>query len=131
MWLPRIRFGLRSLLATLTLAALGMGAAVRPARLQRSAVQHVESLGGYVLYDYELAGESRPAGWSWQARWLGQDFAAGVGRVYLSGTRVTDEALTPLAHLSGLQELVLETTAITDAGARRLQEQLPQCTIRR
>lgn len=131
MRLPRFRFRLRTLLLALTMAALAMGVAVRPARKQRAAVRHVERLGGYVLYEYELAGESRPAGWSWQARWLGQDFAARVGRVYLCGPQVGDDSLAPLGELSALQELVLESTRVTSAGAERLQRQLPNLVIRR
>lgn len=128
---PRPRFRLRTLLLGLTFAAVVMGQATRPARLQRAAVLHVERLGGYTLYDYELLGESRPPGWSWRARWLGRDFAAPVGRVYLSGKHVTDDSLRPLHSLAALQEVVLETTSVTDAGAAALQRALPRCVIRR
>lgn len=128
-WAPR--FGLRTLLLAVTAAALGMSAVTRPARRQQAAVAHVRKLGGYVLYDYELIGESRPMGWSWRSRWLGEDYAASVGRVYLSGPGVTDASLAPLYGLPHLREVVLETTNVSDAGAAALQQALPDCVVRR
>lgn len=50
-------------------------------------------------------------------------------RLFLNRTKVTDKGLVHLKKLTKLKFLCLMGTAITDEGYRRLQDDLPKCTI--
>lgn len=52
-------------------------------------------------------------------------------RLWLSDTRVSDVGVSSLEALRGLEELHLDGTGVTEAGASRLARSLPGCRIER
>lgn len=47
----------------------------------------------------------------------------------LKGTQITDESVGLLSSLTGVEQLRINMTAMTQAGAARLQENLPKCDV--
>lgn len=90
-------------------------------RQQRDAVTQVQSLGGGVYYDYQLAGKdihaSPPPGPKILHRLIGDDIFAHVETVILKGDdHYTDADLAVLTEFPRLKEVVLEGPDITDEG---------------
>jgi hypothetical protein len=50
--------------------------------------------------------------------------------VHLDSTQVTDAGLVHLKGLTSLKELFLHGTQVTDEAVKKLQQDLPNCTIR-
>jgi hypothetical protein len=130
------------------------------ARKQKTAVEEIENLGGGVWYDYQFdaAGNeiqwAEPPGDPWLRRVLGDDFFINVTMLDLTqtdipdaglehlewlpklqslslGACVTDAGLRYLERLPGLRTLNLGRSQVSDAGVKRLQRALPNCSIRR
>jgi hypothetical protein len=142
------RFGLRTLLVAVMIAALGM-AWVNLARRQSVAVDALRASnpGATVLYGNERPGDSSSqSSWScWARRNLGADYVstvrgvelfyatdadlARVGQLetlnWLSLVRSVDLTDAGLAHLRGLEKLetliLLDAEQVTDAGLRELE----------
>jgi hypothetical protein len=142
------RFGLRTLLLAVAVAALGM-AWINLARRQSVAVDALRASnpGATVLYGNERPGDSsNQSSWSnWARRNLGADYVstvrgvelfyatdadlARVGQLetlkWLSLVRSVDLTDAGLAHLRGLEKLetliLLDAEQVTDAGLRQLE----------
>jgi len=77
-----------------------------PYHRQQTALRMIESLGGRV--------ESRTVGPAWFR-------SQRIVSIDLAGTKVTDEDMHQLRHLSELRRLSLDETAVTDAGLATLR----------
>ncbi len=102
----RSRHSLRALLVLVLLSSVGiawLAIKVQQARRQRQAADALQSLGGFVLYDYEPDGAAQvvePPGPAWLRELLGQYFFTRVARVNLELADVGDaqlEYLRPFA----------------------------------
>lgn len=146
----RLRFGMRALLAAVTLFALWLAFTIHSVRTTRDAVAAIQSTGGTVLYEYH---ESGPRSWStsgtprgpeWARDLLGTEFfdrvvyiglsntpdnddwiegfnrLGQVKTLLLSGPHVTDETLNKMNGSDSLLELHLTNSQVTDAGLRAL-----------
>ncbi len=118
---PRRRFwqySLRTFFALVTMFCVWLGWTVHRANEQRTAVQWVRKMGGWVWYDYQLDKngneivDAEPPGPKWLAPLLGADYFQEVPVVDLSRTKVSD--LTLLAGLQNLQDLYLIDTPVSD-----------------
>jgi hypothetical protein len=121
------QYSLRTLFVVVTLCALACSwfvVKMRQAERQHEAVESIEELGGRVFYDYQHGGAAgaTPPGPAWLRRLLGDDFAANVDQVLLSGNQVEDADLECLEQLTRLQWLWLDNTRVTDAGLEHLEE---------
>jgi hypothetical protein len=54
----------------------------------------------------------------------------GLRELDLSGTAVTDAGLADLARLTGLKRLYLWDTDVTESGGQRLKAALPECEVK-
>jgi hypothetical protein len=115
----------------------GSGWVIHRARVQHDAVAVIRRAGGEVAYDSQWSygarasrGITRP-GWpnaltprsawpGWLRRALGPDLFDTVTYVRLYGPQCDDAILRAACQLSGLEELIVIDTAITDAGADEL-----------
>ena len=52
-----------------------------------------------------------------------------IERLDLTDAQVSDAALNDLITLTGLKQLVLSGTQVTDSGIGRLRQALPECEI--
>jgi hypothetical protein len=125
------QFSLRTVLIfTSVFAAIGALLSIKwqHARLQRTAVESIERVGGYAEYDYNFDSDLQwqdgdlPAP-MWLRCLVGDDFLANV--VFVSffkyeKTRLSDSELDCLDGLRHLRHLDLRRTQITDAGLERL-----------
>jgi Leucine-rich repeat (LRR) protein len=109
------RYRLRTLLALVTLAAVGLGAFkayVEPFRIQRRAAARLAPLGAKIGYE--------PGGPAWLRALFGErHFLNGV-TVHLEGRRFKSDDLAPLADLPHLERLYLANTPVTDEGLRHI-----------
>jgi uncharacterized membrane protein len=154
---PKLRwfqYSLRSLMVFVTLCAIlcsWLAVKMQQARREQEAAAAIEELGGAV-------GWSEPSGPVWLQSMLGDGFFTNVVQVYvqcdgtdvilekvkefpqlqilnvgsyMSERRITDTGLEHLRGMTQLQELSLECTEVTDAGVKKLQQALPNCTITR
>jgi Leucine-rich repeat (LRR) protein len=122
------QFSLRTLLALVVVAAIGLGFLAVPmhrARAQREAVEALLQAGADVEYDYQrqtdAAGSwvycAEPPGPEWLRKILGNDFFADVVDVsFFHDERVSDHDLRHLCALSNLRELSIIEGKVTDAG---------------
>ena len=95
---------------------------MRQARQQWAAVEAIESLGGYVFYDYQWPDSNKQSPTSaWLRRLCGDDVFANVKKVYLGGRKITDADLQCLCELAHLEELTLDGTQVTDTGLQQLR----------
>jgi hypothetical protein len=126
------RFSLRTLLVFVTIASAGFGwfgMKVRQARRQRAAVEAIEKLNGYVMYDFQTNPydfHASPPGPDWLHKVLGVDFLASVTFVSLKShgpdrAHVTDGDLVPLQDLGEIRTIQLDWTEISDAGLLHLK----------
>ena len=149
----RFQFRIRTLLAfcLATSIAVGWFRAERDrAKWQKETVEGVSSLGGAVVYDWQVgtprgsATNAEPPGPERLRKVLGDDFFAGVVAIesdheiadarlehfgamnrlvslILRSNKVTDAGLEYLKGLTQLNRLYLDGTAITDAGLEHLE----------
>jgi hypothetical protein len=116
-----LRFSLRSLLVLIVLFAGWLGWIVHRARAQRDAVAAILKLKGTVKYDFERKdGRNLPNGKPWLPSWLaglfGIDYFAHVTQVRLVAVpELSDAELIQISSLSGLEELDLHRSPVTDA----------------
>ena len=87
------QYSLRSFLILLTALAVWLGVVVNRAREQREAVEAIEALGGYVIYDWQIADtpmsmreygyfvDGTPVGPSWLRQMIGDDYFQEVWEV--------------------------------------------------
>jgi hypothetical protein len=148
--LRRPQFALRTLVALVTLAAIGLGlwsAYVEPYRREAKVAAYVASLGGHVTmepagpellrrvfgdehFSVVTAVDLRPDWAVWdrekpKAAATGMRFSsfralAHLRKCDLSYTEVADKDLSQLAHCVGLEDLRLDGTAVSDAGLAHL-----------
>jgi hypothetical protein len=127
---PRLTVGLAMLL--IAAFAVWLGWLTHRARSQRRAVAAIKEWGGNVRYDYESTDDGRKAsgkrpGPNWFARTIGIDYFHTVVEVEWIGgnwpdTNITDDELTNLDTLSGLQQLSLRfQREISGAGFEHLK----------
>ncbi len=115
-----LRFSLRSLLVLILLFAGWLGWIVHRARAQRDAVAAILKLQGTVKYDWERKdGRNLPNGKPWWPSWLvdlfGIDYFAHVTQVRLVAVpELSDAELIHISTLSGLEELDLHRSPVTD-----------------
>jgi len=142
-WKRVFRFSLRALLIAVTAFGVWLGIKLHEAREQRAAVKEIRALGGWVHYDYQIAGGSFvPQGQPWPPQWLlsifGEDFfqdVVEVNMVYnddgpkrLDNNLVSDEVKRYLPGLPQLTSLALKEGQATDdclrtiASLSRLEE---------
>lgn len=126
--LPRFRYTLRTLLIFTLLASVGMswiGVKIRRAEKQRRAVEMILRQGGYVKYDYQVRRRFpynvKTPGPAWLRRFLGDDAFAQVKTVRVH-YQFNDADLEHVRGLTGLEELCLSGTKVTDAGLAYLQK---------
>jgi hypothetical protein len=113
----RLRYGLRSLLVLIAIAAVAVGFVQRRAanlRIQRSVAAEIQRLGGYVRFEVTDPG---PA---WLMRLLGTDFFADVYLVECDSPQLGDDTLLHIEKLHRLEWLLLDSDQISDAGVRRI-----------
>jgi Leucine-rich repeat (LRR) protein len=109
------RYRLRTLLALVTLAAIGLGgfkAYVEPFQIQRRAAARLAPLGAKIGYE--------PGGPAWLRALFGERHFLNVVTVHLEGRRFKSDDLAPLADLPGLERLYLANTPLTDEGLRHV-----------
>jgi hypothetical protein len=131
MFRRRVQFGLRALLAFVTLSALVCGwlsVRIKEARQQAKVVATLqEKLHGAVYYDWgvngrdELCFNPEPHVPALLEKLLGIDFFGDVQGYELKGVQVTDEALAGIDGLPRLKVLWLISNQITDAGLSHLE----------
>jgi hypothetical protein len=130
----RLQFSLRTLLASVLLLSVLLGwvsSRLKQASLQRDAASRIRQVGGTVWYAYQrddlghfIRKDEATIYHPWRAttaRLLGDDLAAGVTGVDLSGRAITDKDLASLASLQQLEWLFLQDTRVTDAGLVHLR----------
>jgi hypothetical protein len=121
------RFSLRTLIVLITVLGIGLrwvGREVIRLRNQRHAIARVKSLGGDILFDYQMVDGHRakppsPA----IVRWLlGEDAFAEVAYVQLwdFNTRLTDDDLQILHSFPALKSVLVHGAGISDVGAEHL-----------
>jgi len=109
------RYRLRTLLAVLTLTAIGLGAFkayVEPFESQRRAAQELAAVNASVEY--------RPAGPAWLRAMFGDKYFLNVVAVHLETCPVTADDLAALAGLPYVERLYLAKTGLTDDGLRHV-----------
>jgi hypothetical protein len=132
-------FSLRWLFVAMSLLvvllAIWLGLESKAARTQKEVVDMVLAKGGEVFYRHqEMApyswDDSEPNAPQWLRRSLGDDYFQTVSAIFLDGPKFTDEDLKAIAKLRGLRMLGIDPEcAVTPAGLRKIQSELPNCEI--
>ncbi|MCA9172907.1 MAG: leucine-rich repeat domain-containing protein [Planctomycetales bacterium] len=105
------RFGLRTFLTVITVAAVSLGCLMYHVHQQKATVRWVqENMGGV---EYAIA--IKPSRLAWLRSLVGVDRVAEVSSVGLDGTHVSD--VSPLANLKSLESLFLNGTQVSDISA--------------
>ena len=112
------RISLRALIILVLVAGGWMGWLVRKRRIQRAAVASIQQADGYVA-------KVTAAGFAHLK------MANQLEELNLAGTRLTDDELVHLQGMASLKFLGLGGTGVTDVGADKLQQALPNLAIRR
>jgi hypothetical protein len=119
-WRGWLRFSLRSLVVVVLVLGLWLGSIVRSARLQQEAVAAILKLQGTARYDWERKdGRNLKSGGPSAPKWLvdlvGVDYFSHVTQVRLVATpQLSEKEITLISQLSGLEELDLHRSPITD-----------------
>lgn len=138
-----LRFFLRTALALLSVLCALLGGWSARAMQQKRVVAYVALRDGDVAYSYNRPAQPRPP--AWMGKSWSRDFFFPVVRVglreesqmttddlrvlrdlpklrhlYLAGEQFNDESVEQIQLLRNLQVLVLQDTAISDLGLRRL-----------
>ena len=119
----RLRFGMRSLLAIVTLACIILALVAHPmaeARRQQELVSQVAALGGRISVLGSIPREPSPG------KFILAHFDSSYGRYPLyrldfSGAKVTDYDLALLSRIDHIKELSLSGAQISDSGLRHLR----------
>ena len=133
--LPRIRVSVRALLLLVLVFGCWLGWYIPRVQSQRDAVSAIRRAGGSVSYDWQWGDynpdivdpNGKPRAPKWLARLVDVDYVANVVHVSLvpqrlnAPNRASDETLTHLEHLTHLEFICLNDTAVTDAGLAHLK----------
>jgi hypothetical protein len=136
-WRPfRVRLSLRAVMFLVMVIAIWLGRYVISVRVQRDAVAAITHAGGSVAYDWEwgtpynpdiIDPNGKPRAPRWLANLIGVDYVANVVSVNLVPHRANypdkadDETLAHVGRLGRLENLILASTAVTDAGMAHLK----------
>ena len=124
-WLPA-RLSLRALMILVLIMGGALGWIVRSAQVQREAVAAIQKAGGRVWYEPWDYKNGRPirGGKPWWPKWLvglvGVDYF-GTVRLVLHRGKGSDGELAQIGRLTGLRELNLSLTSVSDAGLAHLK----------
>ncbi len=128
-----LTFNLRTLLILLTGSAVWLGITVDRAREQREAVEAIESLGGYVVYDWQApsGNAEQPTGPAWLRRTVGDDFFQDVFKAGFDSSRRPSDILKAIGHLKRLRKLntVIIPYGTSAATLEELKAALPNSEI--
>jgi internalin A len=124
-WRRFLRFSVRGMIVLVLVIGAGLGRIVHDAHVQRDAVAAILRAGGVVEYDWQRRNRnSIPGGEPSAPRWLvhliGGDYFGHVTAVWLSHMKETDATLADVGHLTRLEELYINSQAISDAGLEHL-----------
>jgi hypothetical protein len=115
-----LQFSLRTLPIFTLICAIASTWVARRMKQRREEREVVEAIlkhgAGRVYYDYQLIQGGEPSGPAWLRRFVGEDFFNEIKVLSLNRLNGFDD--TELARLNiftGLQDLDLEETAVTDA----------------
>jgi hypothetical protein len=113
------------LFLVVTACCVWLAIVVNRANRQREGVAAIKAMGGSVLYDVELDEEAtRKAGMfpkSTLRRWLPRDYTDQVVMANLHASYADDSSLAHLRLISGLRDLGLGRTRVTNAGLVHLR----------
>ena len=122
------QFSLATLLVVVALLCVGLRLVVVPAENQRRAVVAIQALGGRVDYArIDQATEAFPR--RFLRRWLLGDYFDAVRDVHLTRAQDTDAGLAHLRDLTGLQELHVDGTQVTDGRRNSFWPSISRCSI--
>ena len=133
--LPRIRLSVRALMLLILVFGCWLSWYVRRVQVQRDAVAAIKRAGGSVAYDWEWGNYNpdiidpygKPRAPRWLARLVDVDYFANVVHVNLvpqrasDANRADDKTMTHVGRLGRLEHLILNDTAVTDAGLAHLK----------
>jgi hypothetical protein len=124
-WWSYTRFSVRGLIVLVLVIGAGLGWIVHQAHIQRDAVAAITRAGGVVEYDWQWrTGKPIPRGEprapSWLVQLIGGDYFGHVTAVWLSHVKETDATLADVGHLTRLEDLYINSQAISDAGLEHL-----------
>jgi len=117
---------MRGLIVLVLVTGAWLGWVTRSARIQREAVDAIESDRGMVFYDWELSqGKYSPGGRPWAPEWLvnlvGIEHFGHVIQVRFWGAWwLTDDVIVHVGRLTQLQELILTDSSVGDVGLAHL-----------
>ena len=133
-WRKLLRFSVRGMIVVVLLVGGWLGWIVRSARIQREAVAAINDAGGGVSYDWESNnGKFIPQRKPWAPRWIvdliGVDYFGHVTQVFLApSSAAPDAVMAHVARLTRVQQLVLTSRRVSDAGLVHLNE-LTELTV--
>jgi hypothetical protein len=133
-WRCRFRISVRAFIVLVLLTGAGLGWLVHSARVQRDVVAAISKAHGRVYYQWQYKEGVSSYYWEgepWAPRWLvdhlGVDYFGHVvavdhgGWVNHAGT-FSDADMVPVGHLTGLVELWLLASSVTNAGLAHLNK---------
>ena len=114
-------------MALVLITAGGLGWWIYRARIQQEGVAAIKHAGGNFAYSRQRSNGSvypraKPLWPDWVRRALGPDLIDTVTYVSLNGRRCDDEALRAASWFPWLEDLIVEFTSVTDAGAEDLRQ---------
>lgn len=114
-------------MALVLITAGGLGWWIYRARIQQEGVAAIKHAGGNFAYSRQRSNGSvypraKPLWPDWVRRALGPDLIDTVTYVSLNGRRCDDEALRAASRFPWLEDLIVEFTSVTDAGAEDLRQ---------
>ncbi len=135
-WQGSLRLSVRGLAIFVLVIAVALGWLVRIARIQRDAVAAIQRAGGQVAYDWEQVHRSKWTGKLvypapngrpiWPQRLIeamGPDYFGDVVKIRFqpnppgsAWSQATDEIMSSVGRLHGLNDLDLTVAPVTDAG---------------
>jgi len=121
----RLQVSVRAMIILVLALGAWLGWITRCARVQCDSVAAITRSGGFVCYDERLwsprqsegSGLLRP---KWLVDLIGVDYLSHVTEVALD-RRATDSDLIQIGRLAGLERLSISGSSITDAGLRHLR----------
>jgi internalin A len=125
-WRRPLRISVRAVMAFVLITAGGLGWWIYRARVQQEGVAAIKHAGGNFAYSRQRSNgwpvhpNAKPLWADWVRRALGPDLIDTVTYVSLNGRRCDDEALRAASRFPWLEELIVEFTSVTDAGAENL-----------
>ena len=147
------------IIAALLLACGGwLGWRVYRGAQQAKAVKQIESLGGFVVYDYQGRRAHEPQGWPVARKVLGDQYfvtataahvrgeqfkvaqleqlvpslqSLNLESLNIEGTWMGDGLVGPLCKVTGVRQLYIHDRRLTDKGFKQLKDGLPNTQIHR